>query len=83
MAGVALKRTMSCSSCALLTALLLLAAPVDLSSHHGCMDGAAKAHQELQFVQRAEFREPPRVEAARRPAPPGIVVAVAAVVAAV
>ena len=55
-----LKRTMSCSSCALLTTLLLLDVPVDLSSHHGCMDGAEKAHQELQFVwsrpQTAEIR---------------------------
>ena len=30
---------MSCSSCALLTALLLLAVPVDLSSHRGCKTG--------------------------------------------
>ena len=42
----------SASCCALLTALLLLAVPVDLSSHHGCVDGAEKAHEELQFVWR-------------------------------
>ena len=40
--------------------LLLLAVPVDLSSHHGCVDGAEKAHEELQFVwrrpQTAEIR---------------------------
>ena len=42
-----LKRTMSCSSCALLTALLLLAVPVDLSSHHSCIGGVEKAHREL------------------------------------
>ena len=43
-----LKRTMGCSwSCALLTALLLLAVPVDLSSHHSCIGGVEKAHREL------------------------------------
>ena len=33
--------------CALLTALLLPAVPVDLSSHHSCIGGAEKAHREL------------------------------------
>jgi hypothetical protein len=45
---------------ALLTALLLLAVPVDLSSHHSCISGVEKAHGELQFVwrrpQTAEIR---------------------------
>ena len=42
----------STSFCALLTALLLLAVPVDLSSHHSCISGVEKAHGELQFVWR-------------------------------
>ena len=50
----------SASFCALLTALLLLAVPVDLSSHHSCIGGAEKAHRELQFAwrrpQTAEIR---------------------------
>ena len=41
---------MAASFCALLTASLLLAVPVDLSSHHGCVDGVEKTHGELQFV---------------------------------
>ena len=42
----------SVSFCALLTALLLLTVPVDLSSHHSCISGVEKAHGELQFVWR-------------------------------
>ena len=61
-------RRPSASCCALLTALLLLAVPVDLSSHHGCVDGAEKAHQELQFVWHAEFPEPPWLHTHAQPA---------------
>ena len=43
---------MAASLCALLTAPLLLAVPVDLSSHHSCISGVEKAHGELQFVWR-------------------------------
>ena len=57
---VLLALSSAASFCALLTALLLLAVPVDLSDRHSCIGGVEKAHRELQFVwrrpQTAEIR---------------------------